>query len=215
MRDARRLAAGTGQLSPGLDPRHWLQTGAGVLDHGLPGLPGQLTHEMSVPLCCWAAGRCAAVAFLQFHRDPDDGRVQAMAATVPYTRQDGRWVPPQGSISYWWSFKFDPVSDPGRDLSLDGRAMTYGNVREPESRQAGQPGSITFGSASPDVKYLAVIQDGRLDRRPLQSHFGTWIVCLEQPGTFDVAAFDTHGSLLACLEHPFPLTRHLRRSANS
>jgi hypothetical protein len=57
------------------------------------------------------------------------------------------------------------------------------------------------------VKYLAVIQNGRLDYRPLRSHFGAWAVCVEKPGIFDVAAFDSNGKLLKCLEHPFPLHR--------
>jgi hypothetical protein len=35
---------------------------------------------------------------------------------------------------------------------------------------------------SPEVKYLAVIQDGQQDYRPLQSHIGTYLVCLEKPG---------------------------------
>ena len=60
------------------------------------------------------------------------------------------------------------------------------------------------------MKYLAVIQDGQRDYRPLQSHFGAWAVCVEKPGIFDVAAFDGHGKLLKCLEQPFPLDR-LRR----
>jgi len=38
----------------------------------------------------------------------------------------------------------------------------------------------------PQVKYLAVVQDGRKDRGPLESHFGAWVFCTEQPGPFEV-----------------------------
>jgi hypothetical protein len=94
--------------------------------------------------------------------------------------------------------------------------MTYGVFREGDSHEPGRPASSALGHVSPDVKYLAVIQDGQQDRRPLQSHFGAWTVCVEKPGTFDVAAFDSDGKLLKCLEHPAPFPRHRRpRLANT
>jgi hypothetical protein len=205
------LAIDAGELPAELDPRHWLQAGAEVIENGLSELPSRLTHQMSIPIAYWSAECCAVVAFMQFRRDYDTGQVWAATCTVPYAREDGQWVPPRHSVFYWQSYAFDPVTDPGCDRHLDGNAMTYGAVGENAGHEPGQPASVTLGHVSPAVRYLAVIQDGRQDYRPLQSHFGAWVVCLEQPGIFDVAAFDSDGSLLACLEHPFPFTRHLRR----
>jgi hypothetical protein len=48
---------------------------------------------------------------------------------------------------------------------------------------------------APEIKYLAVIQDGSEHRRPLESHFGAWIVCTEQPGEFQVAGLDEDGNV--------------------
>lgn len=205
------MATGTGELPAELDPRHWLETGAEVVERGLPELPSQLTHQMSIPMCCWAAQCRAEVTFMQFRPRPEDGRMAAMTTTVPYARQDGRWVPPRGNQFLFSSYAFDPVTDPGYDRHLDGDTMTYGQFRRGDSHQPGRPASSALGHVSRAVKYLAVIQDGQQDYRPLQSHFGAWAVCVEKPGIFDVAAFDSDGKLLKCLEQPFPLHR-LRRT---
>ena len=41
-----------------------------------------------------------------------------------------------------------------------------------------------------------MIQDGSEDRRPLESHFGAWVVCTEQPGEFEVAGLDQEGNVV-------------------
>lgn len=206
------VATGTGELPAELDPRRWLRTGAEVIEHGLPELPAQLTHQMSIPMCCWAAECCAEVTFMRFHPHPEDGHMAAITTTVPYARHDGRWVPPQGNQYHFSSYAFDPVTDPDYDYDrhLDGSPMTYGRFRGGDSHEPGHPASSALGHVSPAVKYLATIQDGHLDYRPLQSYFGAWAVCVEKPGTFDVAAFDGDGKLLQCLEHPSPLNRPRR-----
>jgi hypothetical protein len=66
----------------------------------------------------------------------------------------------------------------------------------------GRPASIATGRAAPAIKYLAVIKDGHEDRRPLESHFGAWVVCTEQPGSFEVAGLDASGAVLARFPHP-------------
>ena len=204
------VATGSSAPPAELDPRRWLQTGAEVIEHGLPELPPQLTYQMSIPMCCWAAECCAEVTFMRFLRHPEDGHMAAMTTTVPYARQDGRWVPPRGNQYHLSSYAFDPVTDPDDDRHLDGSAMTYGRFRVGDSHEPGHPASSAVGHVSPAVKYLAVIQGGHQDYRPLQSHFGAWAVCVEKPGSFDVAAFGSDGKLLQCLEHPSPLHR-LRR----
>jgi hypothetical protein len=86
-----------------------------VIEHGLPELPPQLTHQMSIPMCYWAAECCAEVTFIRFLRHPEDGHMAAMTSTVPYARQDGRWVPPRGNQYLLSSYAFDPVTDPDYD----------------------------------------------------------------------------------------------------
>ena len=50
------------------------------------------------------------------------------------------------------------------------------------------------------MKYLALIQDGHEDRRPLDNHFGAWVIHAEKPGQLAVAALDDNGTTLAEIE---------------
>jgi hypothetical protein len=50
------------------------------------------------------------------------------------------------------------------------------------------------------VKYLALIQDGHQDRRPLGNHFGAWVMRAEKPGQLAVAALDENGTTPAQIE---------------
>jgi hypothetical protein len=50
------------------------------------------------------------------------------------------------------------------------------------------------------VKYLALIQDGHEDRRPLDNLLGAWVIRAEKPGQFAVAALDENGTTLAEVE---------------
>jgi hypothetical protein len=52
------------------------------------------------------------------------------------------------------------------------------------------------GRVAPEVKQIALIQDGQEDRRALESHFGAWVVCTEQPTPFVVTALAEDGSVL-------------------
>jgi hypothetical protein len=212
------LATGPGALPPELDPRHWRQTGAQVLEGGPPELPSRLTHQMWIPLCCWAGQCCGVVAFMYFAPDHEDGHMRPVTTLVPYTREDGRWVAPQGNSFYGYSNNdgFDPLSDPDDRRHLDGSTMTYGRFSPRGSHQPGRPASTAVGHVSPEVRYLAVIQDGQQDYRALHSHFGTYLVCVEKPGPFDVAAFDSDGKLLDVHQYPHPMHRlHRRRSADT
>ena len=200
------MAIVPGELPPELDPRHWQQTGAQVLENGLPGLPSQLTYEMAIPLCYWSAGCCGVVAFMFFWPDHEDGRMEPSISVIPYSREDGRWVPPQGDTIYGWSPNdgFDPIVDPDYSRRTDGSTMTHGSFSPRASHQPGQPASTAFGHVSPEVKYLSVIQDGQQDYRRLQSRFGTYLVCVEEQGPFDMAAFDSDGKLLDIMSYPTP-----------
>jgi hypothetical protein len=211
------LATEPGKLPPELDPARWSQTGTQVLEHGLPDLPARLTYEMAIPLCYWSGRCCGAVAFMFFWPDPEDGRLRPSTSVIPFSREDGRWVAPQGTAIYGWSPNdgFDPIVDPDYSRHLDGNTMTYGESSPPDSHQPGQPASTALGHVSSEVKYLAVIQDGQQDHRPLESHFGTYLVCVEEQGPFDVAAFDSKGQLLTVLPHPSPPYKPFRRKGTS
>ena len=97
----------------------------------------------------------------------------------------------------------DPVRSRESTRDPDGSPVLYGGFSQAREVTPGNPASIATGSAAPEVKYLAVIKDGREDRRPLESHFGAWVVCTEQPGPFEVAGLDANGTVLASLPHPF------------
>ena len=63
---------------------------------------------------------------------------------------------------------------------------------------------IVHARVGPAVTQLALIHDGCEDRRPLESHFGAWVVCTEQASPFQVSALDASGAVLASIEESFP-----------
>jgi tetratricopeptide (TPR) repeat protein len=189
-------------LPPEFDPGNMLRTGIDVLEHGLLPLPGVLRHEMALPVACWKAEQCAVVLVLRFFR-PGHDEPQPVALRVSYSRrEDGSWEPLTGISGS--GFSHDPVRSPGSIKEMGGSLMVYGGSSRTGVVTPGHPASIAAGSAAPQVKYLAVIKDGHEDRRPLESHFGAWVVCTEQPGPFEVAGLDAAGTVLASLPHPLP-----------
>lgn len=175
------------ELLAEFDPRNMAQTGTTVLENGLPPLPGVLTHRMAVPMAYWAARETAVVLFLNFGRHRHAWHPIAMKVT----RQDGEWK--ADAHGHGGGFH-DPFTDPGGAYSLGGRQIVY-------SDSAG--GTILHGIAAPSVKYLALIQDGHEDRRPLDNHFGAWVVRTDRPGPFKVAAIDETGATLDEIEPRF------------
>jgi hypothetical protein len=49
------------------------------------------------------------------------------------------------------------------------------------------------------VKYLALIKDGSEDVRPLESHFGAWVICTEQLSSIEVDGRDADGHVLGSI----------------
>ena len=173
-------------VPPGFDPRNMASTGIAVLANGLPPLPEPLTHRMAIPMAWWAARDTAVVLFLTFSRHRRTWDPAALMVT--FTRQDGAWEPG----THWHGTSFhDPVTDPGGLYGLDGG---------PIASSGGLGGIICHGTAAPAVKYLALIQDGRQDRRPLDNHFGAWVIRADKPGQLAVAALDEDGTTLAEIE---------------
>jgi hypothetical protein len=61
---------------------------------------------------------------------------------------------------------------------------------------------MLHGHAGPSVATVALIQDGREDVRPLESHFGAWVVCTEQASPLQVDGRDADGEVLVRISHP-------------
>ncbi|HEY0937034.1 MAG TPA: hypothetical protein VGD91_25270 [Trebonia sp.] len=192
-------------LPPEFNPANMIRAGISALEHGLPPLPAVLTYDMAIPMACWEAGHCAVVLVLSFARHGHD-QPEPMALKVIYSRgEDGRWVPP--TLVTGISFRHDPVRSRERKRDTDDSPVLYGSSSQAREVTPGHPAAIAAGTAAPEVKYLAVIKDGREDRRTLESHFGAWVVCTEQPGPFEVVGLDADGTVLASLPHPFQRPR--------
>ena len=53
---------------------------------------------------------------------------------------------------------------------------------------------------APAVTAIGLIQNGREDLRPLQSHFGAWVVCTDESSPYRITAYDKSGVMLADIE---------------
>ena len=138
------------------------RTGIAVLENGLPSLPEPLTHRMAIPMAYWAARDTAVVLFLNFHRHRRTWRPTALMAT--FTRRDGEWKPDTRLARNQLP---RPLHRSRRPHGLAGRPIAY---------SGGLGDIVCHGTAAPAVKYLALIQDGHEDRRPLDNHFGAWVI---------------------------------------
>jgi len=160
---------------PEFDPRNMRRTGIGVLQHGLPALPQTLTHQMAIPLAYWTTRQNAVVLFLRFHRIGNEWDPSAIMAT--FTREHEQWMAPSG---HWVGTGFhDPFDDPGDLRGLDGRPIVISGSSHSDEPAPGRLAGTWHGTAAPVVRQIALVQDGHEDRRPLDSHFGAWIVCTE------------------------------------
>ena len=181
-------------------PRRMAATGVAVLEHGLPALPEVLTYQMAVPIAYWKADWCAVVLFLRFHCW-EEGRWDPTAVMATYSRDEDQWTAHRHWVST--SFSPDPIARPGDLRHLGGRAIAAsGHSRWPQPAP-GNPAMIVHGRVGPSVTHLALIQDGCEDRRPLESHFGAWVVCTEQASPFQIIALDASGTVLASIEESF------------
>jgi hypothetical protein len=181
------------------DPRKSAQTGLDVLSHGLPALPDALTYDMSVPVAFWTATTCAVVLFLRYSKHPDEAPTPIVTMGA-FFREDGHWR----AHKHWGGigFSHDPIAQPGDIRDLDGRALVIGGGGFTDQPEPGHAAAIETGRVSPAVAAIAVIQDGQEDRRPLRSHFGAWVVCLERWSPYLIHALDAAGTVLATTEGP-------------
>ena len=180
-------AAELDALPPPFDPRRIARTGLEVLSHGLPELPEQLSYLMAIPVAYWTTQHRAVVLYLRFR--PEGRRHRPKLLHVTYTRTDDGWTADSHFIGM--SCGLDPIANPGGPRELIGRAMVPG----------GSADTMLDGRASPAVKYIALIQDGQQDVRPLESHFGVWVVCTDQRTPFQVEGRDADGNVLGRISH--------------
>jgi tetratricopeptide (TPR) repeat protein len=180
-------------LPPQFDPANMRQTGIAVLHHGLPPLPATLTYQMAIPVAYWTARHCAVVLFLQFtwHRR-EQWPVTVMAT---FSQDQDRWEPD----SYWVGTggHHDPIANPGDLREMDGQAMTTSGGSHNDTPAPGHPAAIQIGRAASAVTQIVLTQNGHEDRRPLDTHFGFWVICTEQPSPFQVTGLDKDGTVLA------------------
>jgi hypothetical protein len=183
------------ELPPDLDPRNIRDTGAKVIEHGLPELAEVLTYQMSIPISYWTAPRCAVVLFLRFQQW--DGKFWPKVTMGTYFQDGQRWIAHQMWAGKSWPH--DPIGEPGALRDLAGQVIGSSGGASTEQPEPGYPAAIAVGRVAPAVRQIALIQDGHEVRRELESHFGAWVICTDKPGPFCVTAFDDHGVLLASL----------------
>jgi hypothetical protein len=184
---------------PELDPRHKSRIGLAVLEDGLPPLPALLDYSMSVPVAFWTARVNAVVLFLQFSRLPD-GTFHPMAKMMRYARNGNTWNADPWVTGVGWSH--DPIAHPQDTRDLGGRAMVHCGGSYSDHPVPGRLAAIAMGRVGQAVAQIALIHDGTEDRRPLQSHFGAWVVCVEHWSPYEINALDSNGAVLATVSGP-------------
>jgi len=195
-------------LPPQFNPRNMIRVGHDVLDHGLPALPETLAYQMAIPMACWKADQCAVVLVLRYSRH-GRGKPFPIAMQVVYSRSEHGWKAPTHVAGT--GFSHDPVASPGNLRDLGGRLMVHGGTSEAAEVTPGRPAFTAVGRAAPEVQSLALSQGGREDRRPLESHFGAWVICTDSPPPLDLAGIDRSGTVVARL--PFGPRRPAGRTA--
>jgi len=91
--------------------------------------------------------------------------------------------------------------------------MVRGGTSEAAEVTPGRPAFTAAGRAAPEVRSLVLIQDGREDRRLLESHFGAWVICTDRPPPLDLAGIDRNGNVVARLSFGPPRRRPTGRTA--
>jgi len=159
--------------------------GPRVLDEGLPELPDVLTHTMWLPMAYWASTTCAAVLFLHYSKDTEDEF--SPGVMFPVFVRDGiswrlasRWISGTG-----WGH--DPITSPD-SRGLGRRSIVIGGGLSNEHPEPGEPAVIRHGRVSPEVTEISFVQGGETQRRPIDSHFGAWVVCTEKWEPFTIQA---------------------------
>jgi len=165
-------------------------------------LPDVITHESMVliPIGYWVASESAVVVFFFFGEIPGLG-VRPFVMNIPYYKEAGKWTFEARREISGSSFPFDPVTQSERVVDLDGSHFVFSSLSRGQTKGKA-PIWVATGHASRDVRYVALVQEGSENRRRLDSHFGTWVVCTEVREPFEVVAFDSSGQELSRLRYP-------------
>jgi hypothetical protein len=188
---------------PEFDPKLKHRTGQGILRAGrLSPLPDVLDYAMAIPVAYWATSSCAVVAFVEFHRDRDDGFRPAMVLAT-FGAHDGTWRSHNHFAGVGWSH--DPIACPDDRRDLGGQPVVTSGGAFTAAPAPGHPAAVVVGRAIPAVKHIAIVQDGMEDRRALRSHFGAWVVCVDRWSPYQINGLDSDGGILASVQGPPPL----------
>jgi hypothetical protein len=177
-------------LPDAFNPRNAKRTAIEVLDTGLPALPSTLTYQMALPIAYWKAEQNAIVLILRFSRWRRGWSPQVMSAT--FTRDGDSWISPDHWHGGGWSH--DPIAEPQSLRDLGGRPLVLG----------GGSTDTAHGRAAPTVAQIGLVQGDQEHRRPLDSYFGAWVVCTDEPAPFRVTGYDRDGTLLASVNPRWP-----------
>ena len=93
-------------------------------------------------------------------------------------------------------------ADPRSLRDLDGQAIVGGCAMSNPQAGPGIPAAVMSGRVSPAVTSIALVQGDREDGRPLQSHFGAWVVCTEEWSPFQIDAVDDAGTVIGAVPGP-------------
>jgi len=164
-----------------------------MLDVGLRSLPPVLTFSMTLPLAYWKGTSCSVVLFLRY-TVLSDGTFQPGVSFLSYHREGGSWIPNQyGGGAGWPS---DPIASPDSLSDLAGRHVVVCGGTVTDDPKPNYPAIIAAGRVSPEVAEISFVQGKRIQRRPVDSHFGAWVVCSDKWEPYAVLAYDGAGRMI-------------------
>jgi hypothetical protein len=161
---------------------------------------------MAIPVASWTAEHCGAVLILQFR--PRGRTHEAHLNVLAFTRTDTSWARQNAAsggthfLTMGTGHGYDPIANAGSWPDMRGTIMFASGRTYARPTAPGLPALLLHGHAAPAVKSIALIQDGREDVRPLESHFGAWVICTEYDSPLQVEGRDADGKALARISHP-------------
>jgi len=182
--------------SSDFESRRIFEQGPRVLAEGLPELPEPLNDTMCIPVAYWTAAESAVVLFLHWDASPIDGKVMTSVWSPQFLRDGGSWRSVSPIFGHGWGT--DPINGTPTTYALGGRSICTGGEHRPHAIGPGCP-FVVMGEVAALVTELSVVQS-TVVRRRLDSHFGAWVVCMEEAGPYAIEAYDSSGELVGRIE---------------
>lgn len=189
-------------MSDQFTPANKALIGSSVLRRGLAPLPSPLTTDMAVPIAYWRNRSCGAVLFLEY-RKLRDGTFMPAVMMGCYRPDGDAWRPVRPWTGTGWSY--DPLK-PVPDYDRDRRTITTGGGTFPDPAHPRDQWAVVHGRVTTDVARLRLVVGNERQERPVDAHFGAWIVCVDRPGSFTLEALDEASAVIASLELSTRLT---------